>query len=41
MNILVVGGGVAGLTCARMLDHAGHTVTLLEASDDIGGARAL
>ncbi len=37
MNILVVGGGVAGLTCARMLDHAGHTVTLLEASDDIGG----
>ncbi len=37
MNILVVGGGVAGLTCARILDHAGHTVMLLEASDDIGG----
>lgn len=37
MDILIIGGGVAGLTCGRLLHHAGHTVTLLEASDDTGG----
>jgi phytoene dehydrogenase-like protein len=37
MDVLIVGGGVAGLTCGRLLHRAGHRVTLLEASDDIGG----
>ncbi len=37
MNILIVGGGLAGLTCARLLDRAGYDILLLEASDDIGG----
>lgn len=37
MQILIVGGGVAGLTCGRLLYRAGHTVTVLEASDAVGG----
>ncbi len=37
MQILVIGGGVAGLVCARTLHRAGHSVTLLEASDGLGG----
>ena len=34
---IVVGGGVSGLTCAALLHEAGQTVTLLEASDGVGG----
>lgn len=37
MEVVIVGGGLAGLTCGRVLHQAGHTVSLLEASDDIGG----
>ncbi|MCG8349386.1 MAG: FAD-dependent oxidoreductase [Chloroflexales bacterium] len=37
MDILVIGAGIAGLTCARLLHRTGHTVTVLEASDDVGG----
>jgi phytoene dehydrogenase-like protein len=35
--ILVVGAGVAGLTCAKVLVEAGHEVRVLEASDHVGG----
>jgi hypothetical protein len=34
---IVVGAGVAGLTCARELRRAGVEVTVLEASDGVGG----
>ena len=36
-DVLVVGGGVAGLACARDLIDAGLDVKVLEASDEVGG----
>ncbi|MFL5260325.1 MAG: FAD-dependent oxidoreductase, partial [Hyphomicrobiales bacterium] len=36
-RVLVVGGGVAGLEAARVAAERGHQVTLVEASDRIGG----
>jgi hypothetical protein len=35
--VVVVGGGVAGLEAARMSAERGHRVTLLEATDALGG----
>jgi phytoene dehydrogenase-like protein len=37
MHILVIGAGLAGLTCGRALLRAGNRVTIIEASDDVGG----
>lgn len=36
-RVLVIGAGLAGLSCARKLDSAGLDVRVFEASDDVGG----
>ncbi|MCU0764322.1 MAG: FAD-dependent oxidoreductase, partial [Hydrogenophaga sp.] len=36
-HIAVIGGGMAGVVCARTLVQAGHRVTLLEKSRGFGG----
>jgi 2,4-dienoyl-CoA reductase (NADPH2) len=40
LPMLVVGGGPAGLECARVAAGRGHQVRLLERSDHLGGALA-
>lgn len=35
--IIIIGAGLAGLTCAKLLTAAGQRVLLLEATDQIGG----
>ncbi len=35
--VVVIGGGLAGLVCARVLVDAGLPVTLLESADHVGG----
>ncbi|GCF07632.1 NAD(P)/FAD-dependent oxidoreductase [Dictyobacter arantiisoli] len=35
--IIIVGAGLAGLTCAKMLSEAGQKVLVLEAADQVGG----
>ena len=37
LGVVVVGAGLAGLSCARTLQEHGVGVTVIEASDDIGG----
>lgn len=37
MDVVIVGAGIAGLYCARLLEAAGLTVQLLEAEDHPGG----
>jgi monoamine oxidase len=36
-DVIVIGAGLAGLTAARELRHAGRRVLLLEARDRLGG----
>src|SRR5215210_5585731 len=37
MKIVIVGAGLAGLTCAKVLKERGAEVAVFEASDDLGG----
>ena len=39
-HIAVIGAGIAGITCARTLAQAGHTVTVFEKSRGAGGRMA-
>lgn len=39
-DVIVIGGGVAGLVAARECAHVGLTVTILETADVVGGAVA-
>ena len=36
-HTIIIGGGLAGLSCARKLTAAGKNVLLLEATDRVGG----
>lgn len=36
-KILIVGAGLAGCTCARLLAEIGHSITLIDKCSDLGG----
>ncbi|WP_106507068.1 FAD-dependent oxidoreductase [Brachybacterium timonense] len=39
-RVVIVGGGIAGMECARVLTERGHTPVIYESSDHLGGVVA-
>lgn len=39
-HVAIIGAGMAGITCARTLVQAGHSVTIFEKTRDLGGRMA-
>jgi protoporphyrinogen oxidase len=37
MRVIIIGAGLSGLTCAKVLTESGAHVTVFESSDDVGG----
>src|ERR671914_560921 len=37
MRVIIVGAGLAGLTCAKVLSERGARATVFESSDGVGG----
>lgn len=37
MHVIIVGAGLAGLACARMLERWKVDITIIEAADGVGG----
>ena len=40
MNVLIVGGGISGISAAKVALKEGHKVTILEATSEVGGLMA-
>ena len=40
MNVLIVGGGISGISAAKVALREGHKVTILESTADVGGLMA-
>ena len=40
MNVLIVGGGISGISAAKVLLKSGHRATILEQTDAPGGLMA-
>ncbi|HPU29990.1 MAG TPA: FAD-dependent oxidoreductase [Syntrophorhabdaceae bacterium] len=40
MNVLIIGGGISGISAAKVLLKEGHRVTIVESTEDLGGLMA-
>lgn len=40
MNVLIIGGGISGISAAKVLLKEGHRVTIIESAEDLGGVMA-
>ncbi|MCX7966554.1 MAG: FAD-dependent oxidoreductase [Syntrophorhabdaceae bacterium] len=40
MNVIIIGGGISGISAAKILLKEGHRVTIIESAEEIGGLMA-